>query len=75
MVSPAPPQPSAVPLAPQATTVSSAYPRPAIPPISTVGQPGVPVILKHHSSIPILAYIPFQLSKVAAVFCLFVVPF
>ncbi|XP_025069516.1 pyruvate dehydrogenase protein X component, mitochondrial isoform X2 [Alligator sinensis] len=42
LVSPAPPQPSAVPLAPQATTVSSAYPRPAIPPISTVGQPGVP---------------------------------
>ncbi|XP_019407548.1 PREDICTED: pyruvate dehydrogenase protein X component, mitochondrial [Crocodylus porosus] len=42
MVSPASPQPSAVPLAPQAATVSSAYPRPAIPPIPTAGHLGVP---------------------------------
>ncbi|XP_054256179.1 pyruvate dehydrogenase protein X component, mitochondrial [Indicator indicator] len=38
-VSPAPPQPAAVPSAVQATAVTSAYPRPAIPPISTPGEP------------------------------------
>ncbi|NWS75809.1 ODPX protein, partial [Crotophaga sulcirostris] len=36
-VSPAPPQPTAVPSALQATAVT--YPRPAVPPVSTVGQP------------------------------------
>ncbi|XP_034625583.1 pyruvate dehydrogenase protein X component, mitochondrial isoform X1 [Trachemys scripta elegans] len=39
IVSPAPTQPTVVPLAPQATTVSSVYPRPAVPPISIPGQP------------------------------------
>lgn len=44
MVSPAPPQPSAVPSASQATAVTSAYPRPAVPPLSTPGQPAAPVM-------------------------------
>ncbi|NXX45487.1 ODPX protein, partial [Tricholaema leucomelas] len=40
--SPAPPQPTAVPSAVQATAVTSAYPRPAIPPVSTPGEPAAP---------------------------------
>lgn len=43
--SPAPPQPTAVPSAVQATAVTSAYPRPAIPPVSTPGEPAAPVML------------------------------
>ncbi|KFP29207.1 hypothetical protein N325_08218, partial [Colius striatus] len=39
MVSPVAPQPTAVPSAAQATSVTSAYPRPAVPPVSTPGQP------------------------------------
>ncbi|XP_010283182.1 PREDICTED: pyruvate dehydrogenase protein X component, mitochondrial [Phaethon lepturus] len=39
VVSPAPPQPTAVPTILQATAVTSAYPRPSVPPISTPGQP------------------------------------
>ncbi|KAF1451501.1 Pyruvate dehydrogenase protein X component, mitochondrial, partial [Spheniscus demersus] len=39
LVSPAPPQLTAVPSASQATAVTSAYPRPAVPPVSTPGQP------------------------------------
>ncbi|NXV95898.1 ODPX protein, partial [Calonectris borealis] len=39
VVSPAPPQHTAVPSASQATAVTSAYPRPAVPPVSTPGQP------------------------------------
>ncbi|XP_074086568.1 pyruvate dehydrogenase protein X component, mitochondrial [Macrotis lagotis] len=39
--SPAPPTPTAVPLAPQAAPVPSSYPRPAIPPVSTPGQPNI----------------------------------
>ncbi|KAJ7416942.1 Pyruvate dehydrogenase protein X component, mitochondrial [Willisornis vidua] len=42
MVSPAPLQPAAVPSASQATPVTSAYPRPAVPPVSTPGQPAAP---------------------------------
>ncbi|NXF93612.1 ODPX protein, partial [Eubucco bourcierii] len=37
--SPAPPQPTAVPSAVQTTAVTSAYPRPAIPAVSTPGEP------------------------------------
>ncbi|NXG51084.1 ODPX protein, partial [Psilopogon haemacephalus] len=37
--SPAPPQTTAVPSAVQGTAVTSAYPRPAIPPVSTPGEP------------------------------------
>jgi len=44
VVSPAPPQPTAVPSASQATAVTSAYPRPAVPPVSTPGQPAALVI-------------------------------
>ncbi|NXK73121.1 ODPX protein, partial [Amazona guildingii] len=40
VVSPAPPQPTAVPS--QATAVPPAYPRPAVPPLSTPGQPAAP---------------------------------
>ncbi|KFQ41363.1 hypothetical protein N333_03100, partial [Nestor notabilis] len=40
VVSPAPPQPTAVPS--QATAVPPAYPRPAVPPVSTPGQPAAP---------------------------------
>ncbi|XP_067413649.1 pyruvate dehydrogenase protein X component, mitochondrial [Emydura macquarii macquarii] len=39
MVSPAPPQATVVPLASQAATVSSLYPRPTVPPISVSGHP------------------------------------
>uniref|UniRef100_A0A8C8S153 Dihydrolipoamide acetyltransferase component of pyruvate dehydrogenase complex n=1 Tax=Pelusios castaneus TaxID=367368 RepID=A0A8C8S153_9SAUR len=39
MVSPAPPQATVVPLAPEATTESSLYPRPAVPPVSMPGHP------------------------------------
>ncbi|KAM9290367.1 LOW QUALITY PROTEIN: pyruvate dehydrogenase protein X component, mitochondrial [Cariama cristata] len=39
VVSPAPPQPSTVPSASQATAVTSVYARPAVPPVSTPGQP------------------------------------
>ncbi|XP_072720076.1 pyruvate dehydrogenase protein X component, mitochondrial isoform X1 [Ciconia boyciana] len=39
VVSPALPQPTAVPCASQATVMTSAYPRPAVPPVSTPGQP------------------------------------
>ncbi|NXG56945.1 ODPX protein, partial [Hemiprocne comata] len=39
VVSPAPPQPTAIPSVLQATAVTSAYPRPAVPPVSTLGQP------------------------------------
>ncbi|NXG11237.1 ODPX protein, partial [Sakesphorus luctuosus] len=42
MVSPAPLQPAAVPSVSQATPVTSAYPRPAVPPVSTPGQPAAP---------------------------------
>ncbi|NXJ69793.1 ODPX protein, partial [Rostratula benghalensis] len=41
MVSPAVPQPTAVPSALQAAAVTS-YPRPAVPPVSTPGQPAAP---------------------------------
>ncbi|XP_061318845.1 pyruvate dehydrogenase protein X component, mitochondrial isoform X1 [Pezoporus flaviventris] len=40
LVSPAPPQPTAVPS--QVTAVPPAYPRPAVPPLSTPGQPAAP---------------------------------
>lgn len=40
VVSPAPPQPTAVPS--QATAVPPAYPRPAVPPVSTPEQPAAP---------------------------------
>ncbi|XP_074855039.1 pyruvate dehydrogenase protein X component, mitochondrial isoform X2 [Carettochelys insculpta] len=39
VISPAPPQPTVVPLVPQAKTMSSVYPRPSFPPISIPGQP------------------------------------
>ncbi|XP_009995584.1 PREDICTED: pyruvate dehydrogenase protein X component, mitochondrial [Chaetura pelagica] len=39
IVSPAPPQPTAILSALQVTAVTSAYPRPAVPPVSTLGQP------------------------------------
>ncbi|NXP51044.1 ODPX protein, partial [Heliornis fulica] len=39
VVSPAPPQATAVPSASQATAGTTSYPRPAVPPISTPGQP------------------------------------
>lgn len=44
MVSPATPQPTAVPSALPAAAVPSAYPRPIVPPVSTPGQPAAPVM-------------------------------